>query len=151
MCYICANEHADDYHTIDWGFDIFNVMERPRSEKNVQFNEGYRATVDLTSLRCPCGNKIPGIRTSTFCAACGTATCSAECHDKFVQAQGKCLFIRNFVPNERTARIQGLRSIMWINHFAMVNDGHPEGTSFSRTSPKFMTAALGPTRNTVYL
>ena len=90
---------------IDWGFDIFNVMERPRSELNVQFNEGYRATLDLDRLRCPCGNRIAGIRTSTFCAACGTATCSAECHDRYVQAQGKCLFIRNFVPNERTARI----------------------------------------------
>jgi len=40
---------------------------------------------------------------------------------------------------------------MWINHFAMVNDNHAEGTSFSRTDPKFMTASLGPTRNTVYL
>ena len=47
MCYICANEHADDFHTIDWGFDIFNRMEAPRSELNDQFNQGYRTTVDL--------------------------------------------------------------------------------------------------------
>ena len=34
MCYICANEHADDFHTIDWGFDIFNKMESPRNDLN---------------------------------------------------------------------------------------------------------------------
>jgi len=86
MCYVCANEHADCNHTIDWGFDIFNHMEAPRNELNEIFNQGYRATVDLLKLKCPCGNPIPGIKTSTICAACGTATCSAECHDKFVQS-----------------------------------------------------------------
>lgn len=40
---------------------------------------------------------------------------------------------------------------MWINHFAMVNDNHATGTPFSKTDPKFMTALLGPTRNTIYL
>ena len=84
MCYLCAIEHADNNHTIDWGFDIFNQMEAPRNEVNEIFNMGYRATVDLFKLKCPCGNTIPGIKTSTFCAAFGTATCSAECHDKFV-------------------------------------------------------------------
>ena len=38
MCYICANEHAESYHTIDWGFDIFNHMEAPRSDLNEVFN-----------------------------------------------------------------------------------------------------------------
>lgn len=33
----------------------------------------------------------------------------------------------------------------------MVNDHHPEGTPFSKTSPKFMLAQLGPSRNTIYL
>ena len=33
----------------------------------------------------------------------------------------------------------------------MVNDNHAEGTPFSKTSPKFMKAELGPTRNTIYL
>ena len=97
---MCANEHADAYHTIDWGFDIFNHMEAPRDETNEKFNLGYRTTIDLDILKCPCGNPIAGIRSSTFCAACGTATCSAECHDKFVQSKGKCLFIRNFVDTE---------------------------------------------------
>ena len=84
MCYVCDNDHADNHHTIDWGFDIFNDMEAPRNELNEIFNLGHRATIDLLKLKCPCGNQIPGMRTSTICAACGTATCSAECHDKFV-------------------------------------------------------------------
>ena len=105
MCYVCANDHADNHHTIDWGFDIFNDMEAPRNETNEIFNLGHRATVDLLKLKCPCGNQIPGIRTSSICAACGTATCSAECHDKFVQSVGKCLFIRNFVKNDQTQSI----------------------------------------------
>ena len=33
----------------------------------------------------------------------------------------------------------------------MVRDGHPPGTAFSRTSPKFMLASLGDTKNTIYL
>ena len=86
MCYMCANEHADEYHTIDWGFDIFKYMESPRNETNDNFNKGYRALVDLTKLKCPCGNDIAGSRTSTICSGCGTATCSAECHDKYVQS-----------------------------------------------------------------
>ena len=60
MCYICANEHADNFHTIDWGFDIFNFMEAPRNEINEKFNKGHRTLVDLTKLKCPCGNAIPG-------------------------------------------------------------------------------------------
>ena len=96
---MCANHHADRFHTIDWGFDIFTAMEAPRSELNDNFNEGYKSLVDLSKLKCPCGNAIAGVPTSSICAACGTATCSAECHDKFVQSKGKCLFIRNFVDN----------------------------------------------------
>jgi len=38
MCYICANEHIDDNHTVDWGFDIFNYMEAPRNDVNELFN-----------------------------------------------------------------------------------------------------------------
>lgn len=151
MCYMCANDHASQNHTVDWGFDIFNLMEPPRNELNEKFNEGNLTTLDMAKLKCPCGNRIPGIKTSTICAACGTATCSAECHDKFVQSKEKCLFIRNFVTNEQTSKIQGLRTILWINHFAMVKDNHKEFTPFSRTSPTFMRAMLGPAKSTFYL
>ena len=48
MCYICANEHIDDFHNVDWGFDIFNAMEAPRNNVNEAFNQGYVSVVDLT-------------------------------------------------------------------------------------------------------
>merc|ERR1711957_463307 len=99
MCYLCANDHADDFHTIDWGFDIFNAMEAPRDEKNELFNRGFTSVIDLKKLKCPCGNNIPGIQSAAFCAA--------ECHDRYVQSKGKCLFIRNFVENQQTRNIQG--------------------------------------------
>ena len=97
---MCGNEHLDRFHTLDWGFDIFNFMEAPRSEVNEKLNQGYRVLIDFTKTHCPCGNKIAGKKYATICSSCGTATCSAECHDKFVQSQGKCLFIRNFLENE---------------------------------------------------
>ena len=100
MCFMCSNEHSDNHHTIDWGFDIFNDMEPPRNEVNENFNLGYRTTLDLMKLKCPCGNPIVGNKTATICAACGTATCSAECHDRFVQSKNKCLYIRNFIKND---------------------------------------------------
>ena len=33
----------------------------------------------------------------------------------------------------------------------MVKDGYAVGTSFSRTDPKFMIAALGETKHTIFL
>jgi hypothetical protein len=84
MCYMCANEHIDMNHTVDWGFDVFNDMEAPRNELNEKFNQGYRVLLDFEKAKCPCGTGLAGKRASAVCACCGTATCSAECHDKFV-------------------------------------------------------------------
>src|SRR5690606_13530741 len=78
---------------------------------NERFNLGYPFQVDLQKLKCPCGSEFMSKNTSAICSACGTATCSPECHDKYAQRDGKCLFIRNFTPNEQTAKIQGLRLI----------------------------------------
>ena len=105
MCYICANDHSDQHHTIDWGFDIFNVMEAPRNEKNDDFNAGYRSLLDFSKTKCPCGSDTVGKKDSALCACCGTVTCSAECHAHHVQTPGKCLFIRNFIQNDSTKHI----------------------------------------------
>lgn len=59
-------------------------MEPPRDEKNESFNAGYRTLLDFNKTLCPCGNKSVGHKNTTVCAACGTVTCSAECHDRFV-------------------------------------------------------------------
>lgn len=84
MCYICSHTHTENHHIVDWGFDIFNSMEAPRNELNEKFNAGYRTLLDWESAKCPCGTKLVGNVKSTVCSACGTATCSAECHDHFV-------------------------------------------------------------------
>ena len=86
MCYICSHDHVQNNHTVDWGFDVFNSMEAPRNEVNEQFNQGYRTLLDYEDAKCPCGSSIVGNKNSTICSACGTATCSADCHDKFVQS-----------------------------------------------------------------
>lgn len=151
MCYMCMHEHLDAHHTVDWGFDIFNAMEPSRNEVNDKFNAGYRTLLDFDSARCPCGSSLVGKKTATVCSACGTATCSAECHDRYVQRQGRCLFIRNFTPGLGTESIQGLRNILWANAYAMFRDNHREFTACSRSSPKFMLAMLGPTKNTIWL
>ena len=149
MCYICSHSHSDGNHTIDWGFDVFNAMEPPRNEINEKFNAGYRTLLDFESAKCPCGTPLVGKTSSTVCSACGTATCSAECHDHYVQSRGKCLFIRNFTINEVTSKIQGMRNIHWINAYAMFRDNLPEFTPSSRSSPKFMKAMLGPNKKNV--
>ena len=85
MCYLCTNDHFDRHHIVDWGFDVFNAMEAPRSEKNEAFNKGYRVLMDFEDAKCPCGSALVGNVQSAVCSACGTATCSAECHDRYVQ------------------------------------------------------------------
>lgn len=81
---MCADDHVNSHHTHDWGFDIFNAMEPPRNEVNDLFNAGYRTLFDWGEARCPCGNKLAGKKSATICSACGTATCSAACHDRYV-------------------------------------------------------------------
>jgi hypothetical protein len=76
MCYICSHDHVDTFHSVDWGFDVFNAMEPSRSEINDKFNAGYRTLLDFETVKCPCGKKLVGQVTSTICSACGTATCS---------------------------------------------------------------------------
>ena len=86
MSYIVANEHFDKHHVIDWGFDVFNAMEAPKSDENEAFNKGYRTLVDFETAKCPCGASLVGNVQATLCSACGTITCSAECHDRYVQS-----------------------------------------------------------------
>ena len=84
MCYTCTNSHVDDHHVIDWGFDIFKLMEPPHNELNEQFNAGHRCLFDWEDAKCPCGAKLKGKRSAAICSCCGTATCSDECHEVFL-------------------------------------------------------------------
>ena len=148
---MCSHDHVDGNHTVDWGFDVFNSMEPSRNDMNDLFNAGYRTLLDWESAKCPCGTKLVGNKNSTICSACGTATCSAACHDHYVQSKGKCLFVRNFITRNETKDIQGFRNIYWLNAYLMYRDNLPEFTPCSRSSPKFMIAMLGPNKNTMWL
>ena len=84
-----------------------------------------------------------------MCAVCGSWTCSAQCHEEFIQSKGNWVFIRNFVKCEDTKHIQGMRHILYHNIFSMHRDGIKEHTPCARVSPKFMKATIGPKKNTV--
>ena len=150
MWYIWGNSHVDNNHVIDWGYDIFKYLEVPHNKENEKFNSGYRTLFDLEDMKCPCGKHIKHSKFSTMWATCGSWACSALCHDRYIQSKGKWLFIRNFIKNRETSQIQGMRNILYLNINAMHKDGKPEHTPCSRVSPKFMKAALGPNKNTVY-
>ena len=149
MCYMCSNHHSDLHHTIDWGYDIFKHLEAPHNTDNELFNTGYRTTLDLEELKCPCGSLIKNSKYSTMCAVCGSWTCSARCHEEYIQSKGKCIFIRNFLRNEETSNIQGMRNILYTNVKAMHRDNKPEHTPCARVSPKFMKASIGPHKGTI--
>lgn len=100
--------------------------------------------VELEKLKCPCGNCFLDKSTSTICAACGTATCSAECHEKHVQADKKCLFINNFNKNENTKKIQGLRNIKVLDIINALKFGVPVFNPISISNSKFIKALMSP-------
>ena len=95
------------------------------------------------------GKKIKDSKHSTMWAAWGSLTCSAACHDFYVQSKGKCLFIRNFVMNDQTKHIQGLRHILASNIFNMHKDNIAEHVPCARVNHKFMKATIASTKNTV--
>jgi hypothetical protein len=129
------------------GYGVFEHLKDEDTKKADQFNKGLPAILDLTKLKCPCGKPFLMGTDSTVCGACGTATCSAECHDKFMQSANKCLFSRNFAD----MKVQGLRGIRLENILKMQSKNMPKYSQCSIMSPNFLLAALGPSKNTLYL
>jgi hypothetical protein len=144
ICYTCGNNHFDKYCNVEWGLEVFDSIEGAKNEKNEKFNLGYPYLIDTQTLKCPCGTHFLSKPTSTICAACGTATCSAECHDKYAQRENKCLFIKNFTPNEETAKIQGLRLIKVTDFLNAIKLKLPVYTRTSLCNSKFMKALVSP-------
>lgn len=144
ICYTCSNSHIDKYCDVQWGNDIFVDLEDSKNDKNERFNLGYPFTLNLDKVQCPCGSPFLSKMTSTICSACGTATCSAECHDKYAQKIKKCLFIRNFTPNKDTAEIQGLRFIKVTDILRAYKLNLPTFTRTSISNSKFMKALVSP-------
>jgi hypothetical protein len=144
LCYSCSNNHMDKYCNIEWGLEIFSDLKLAQTEKNEKFNLGYPFNLNLNFLKCPCGTDFLSSPTSTICIACATATCSSECHDKYMQKDNKCLFIRNFVENEHTMLIQGLRLIKLTDIIRAIKLEAPPLTPTSLANSKFMRCLLSP-------
>ena len=144
FCYSCGNSHFDKYCNVEWGLEIFDNIEPAKNIKNERFNLGYPFMIDIQKLKCPCGCEFLSKETSTICAACGTATCSSECHDKYAQKENKCLFIKNFTPNEETAKIQGLRLIKVTDFLKAIKLNLQVYTRTSLVNSKFMKALVSP-------
>lgn len=140
ICYTCGNKHFDKYCNMEWGLDIFDNLELSKNDKNEKFNLGYPFTFDMQKLKCPCGSPFLSKMSSSICSACGTATCSPECHDKYAQRENKCLFIKNFTPNAETSKIQGLRLIRVTDLITAMKLKLPAFSRTSLSNSKFMKA-----------
>ena len=100
--------------------------------------------LDLEKLDCPCGSPFLDKSTSTICAACGSATCSAECHENHIQSNHLCLFINNFNKNAETKNIQGLRNIKAIDIINAYKFDVPLYIPLSVSNSKFIKALMSP-------
>ena len=120
------------------GNEVFDHILPPINDKNERFNQGYPHVINLDTLKCPCGTSFLSKQSSAICVACGTATCSAECHDKYSQSVNNCLYHVNFVKNEETLKIQGLRNIKLIDLIKAMKLDLPVYSPTSITNSKFM-------------
>ncbi len=134
------------------GYGVLENLKDQATDKADLFNRGYPCVLDLAKLKCPCGKRILDSDESTICAACGSATCSPACHQLHIQAHGDCLFYKNFhVEEGKEMLYQGLRGIRLKNILKMQKEGVPNFTQCSTVSARFLFAALGPSKNTLYL
>jgi hypothetical protein len=131
--------------------DVFNELTPSKEGINERFNLGYPILVELEKLQCPCGNHFLDKSSSTICIACGSATCSAECHEKHLQTNKKCLYINNFNINEKTKNIQGLRNIKVLDFINAYKFSVPVFSPISISNSKFMKALMSPNPLTVIL
>ena len=131
---------------------MFEHLVDDKTEKADLFNRGYPTVLDLAKLKCPCGRPFLSSEESVICSACGSATCSPECHDEFFQKRDKCLFSRNFYDDfGQKGKVQGLLGTKLANIRTLEKKNMPRYTQCSAVSARFMLSALGPTKNTVYL
>ena len=109
VCYMCGHKHIMGACEVECiyifkpgGKELVGGYEKVREVTNdAQFllNYGYVGTLYLEALECPCGTKITSSDKSAECTACGTWTCSKECHDKYISGEDLCTFHHNFSKN----------------------------------------------------
>ncbi|KRX09541.1 hypothetical protein PPERSA_12284 [Pseudocohnilembus persalinus] len=147
MCYICSNKHFENNCDITWTNKDLQV--ETLDNKNKLFNQGYLTKLTLEKLQCPCGSYIDQERPgSGMCVACGTATCSHECHQKYVEEEHQCTFNNNF---SKEMKGRGMRSLLFKNISIMKKKGYSDFTQITKTSPHFITGLLTEKLSEIYL
>ena len=86
--------------------------------------------------------------TSTFCAACGNATCSEACHTAHYEETGMCHFHTNFT---KEAPVKNLLSLPFDNIYYADEMNFPIGTPLNKTSQSYMVGMRHPVKEWVYL
>ena len=131
MCYMCAHPHFDHgchvSHTPHKGPEINPSLKG--------FNWGALTLLSWKDLLCSCGKPWTDGHEPTICVACGSATCSADCHLK-LQEDHQCLFFTNFTAEEAVfEEVNGFRAILLHN----INVAK-QGQRVTYASPRFMSA-----------
>ena len=113
------------------------------------------------SMRCEMNSRSPKgthfLRNehSAFCVACGNATCSAACHDKYLQSPGLCTFAKNFQANEfetgELASQRNMRALTLMNIKFAEKENLSSGMPLNRTSRSFLFGMKHPEKNKIYL
>eukprot|EP01016_Furgasonia_blochmanni_P023215 TRINITY_DN2512_c0_g1_i5.p3 TRINITY_DN2512_c0_g1~~TRINITY_DN2512_c0_g1_i5.p3 ORF type:complete len:137 (+),score=17.67 TRINITY_DN2512_c0_g1_i5:461-871(+) len=87
------------------------------------------------------GTPIEEHNDAAICAACGTATCSNECHTKYATEPNLCSFHTNF--HEALSPNQNLRSIRLKVIKGLQKRRFALGTPVTKTSKNFLYAGIG--------
>lgn len=144
FCYLCGNQHFDSLCQVEWGKDLVeNNFKLSSNTKVIRFNSGYPFKINLIKLKCPCGNDFLTNETSAICSACGTATCSAECHKKYMEDTNECLFNHNFMEDYKTVNFHGLRLIQVKSILYAIENEFPPYTRNSESNSKFIKSLKG--------
>lgn len=96
--------------------------------------------MDINKLKCNCGKDADA--KTALCAACGSASCSTECHNI-----NPCTFSQNFSKDTGFS----FRSIVLGNAYKMFDKKFTVGTIFSRNSMHFITAYLSDKKNQFFI
>lgn len=89
-----------------------------------------------------------------MCAACGTWTCSQECHSQHMSELNNCTFHHNFARSLNAMVVrsnQSLRSVRLQVIRQLQKEKLAVGSPVCKTSRAFMFAMLGDTEDFVYV
>lgn len=150
-CYLCGNKHFDTNCEVEWGNDVIEKLEPIKNPTNQRFNLGFPIQINLLKLKCPCGKEFLDSENSAFCSACGTATCSPECHKKYAEKENKCYFKINFNDNQETEKITGLRLITVRSILDGIEQDLPPYSKNSISNSKFISSFTSQVAFTIIL